>query len=228
MTKEERVFMIDNGLKELSFYCGDDACFEAKFVTKKGIKSLFLLSREKTLDYLRLKYPDVDIKECEKDKEKLAHHFAIAAMDWYRNNFGKSTIFKAKDGKVFNDQKECERHNNIIRRCKSVFADLRPRTLVKDGIAVQQDLLDVEIAYKCFLGFCAADVLPQHKDDLLDVAMGKRNMEIASAILSDYYEEYPMLYATWLRFNYINMTSGVEYDRIYYAMHEDEFKGKVI
>ncbi len=137
------------------------------------------------------------------------------------------TIYEAKDGTRFSEKAKCEYYDDVIRRCGKVFLDLRDRSKVGHGIAIKQDLLDVKIALKCFLGLCA-EVLPQDSEDLLDVAFEKKNMEFASEILNEHYSEYPILFNTWLRFNYINMESGIEYDRIYYALHEDEFKGKVI
>lgn len=134
--------------------------------------------------------------------------------------------YESKDGTIFTDKKTCEDYEKVVKKCEYIFHDLRERPQKGQNIAIRQDLLDVKIAMKCFLGLCA-EILPKDAEDLLDVAYEKKDMEFASEILNEHYDKYPILFKTWLRFNYINMESGIEYDRIYYAMHEDEFKGTI-
>jgi len=87
--KEEDVFMFDNDLKELSFYCGNDNCYEATFVRRNGMKASFMLSKEKTLEYMKTFYPQVDVESIKDNKAIIVDYFHKFAMEWYKQQRGK-------------------------------------------------------------------------------------------------------------------------------------------
>lgn len=82
MTKEEIIFMRDYDIKEMSYYCANDDCFEAKFKTNQGEEFLFTASRAKVMEHVERfsahpeKYLD--------NKGLIVAHFHRMARAWYR------------------------------------------------------------------------------------------------------------------------------------------------
>lgn len=87
MTKEENVFMIDNNLKTMGYYCEHDEKYEAQFEGKNGEKAWFYLSKENVLKALKAK--GIDITIYEKDKNLLVAEFYKMAQKWYVQTHGK-------------------------------------------------------------------------------------------------------------------------------------------
>lgn len=79
--KEDHVFMFDNDIKEMSFYCGDDTCFVATFVSNDGQRFEFKMSRAKVMEHVERTsaHPEKYIT----NKGLVVAHFHRMAKYWY-------------------------------------------------------------------------------------------------------------------------------------------------
>lgn len=81
MTKFELTFTIDYGIKEMEFYCGDDACFVARFTDENGNTFEFKASKQKVIEHVEnfARNPEYYLT----NKTLLVNHFHRWAMAWY-------------------------------------------------------------------------------------------------------------------------------------------------
>ena len=81
MTKFELLFTIEYGVKELEFYCGDDACFVARFKDEDGNQFEFKASRQKVIEHIEKysKHPELYLT----NKTLTVSHFHRWAIAWY-------------------------------------------------------------------------------------------------------------------------------------------------
>lgn len=81
MEQKDLNFVIENDIKEASYYCGDDACFVAKFVTYDGDTFEFKMSREKVMEHIEKtsKHPEVYMT----NKKLVVEHFHTMARRWF-------------------------------------------------------------------------------------------------------------------------------------------------
>lgn len=80
MEQKDINFIIENGIKEASYYCGDDACFVAKFDVGDGVFT-FKMSRAKVMEHIErtCKHPEVYMT----NKKLVVEHFHTLARRWF-------------------------------------------------------------------------------------------------------------------------------------------------
>lgn len=138
----------------------------------------------------------------------------------------KLIIYVADDGTRFDNEENCRRYEHICRKINLIMQDLRPRNN-EYNLAVWQDITIVKNAYKNFMSICA-DILPDFAKTFEKCASGARHQSQASYIISDFWQDFPILDNVNYRFECIDMNTGVEYEQPYFAAHPKEFKGKII
>ena len=140
-------------------------------------------------------------------------------------------IYVANDGTEFHSKEKCIIYEKLLYRVSYVMADFR-KNKNKDGqnITVRQDAEMVKNAYNKFLKICE-DVMEKHGvGNIFKEARTNPESVHPSHLqyyLGDYSKEYPILWATYCRFENINFESGIEYTQPYYAKHEDEYKWEI-
>ena len=82
MTRKEIIFTIDYGIKEMSFYCANDSCYVATFVTNDGEKFEFKASRAKVMEHIERTAARPELYMT--NKTLVVSHFHHMAMAWYR------------------------------------------------------------------------------------------------------------------------------------------------
>ena len=92
MTKFELQFTIEYGVKEMEFYCGDDACFEARFKDENGETFEFKASRQKVMEHVEkyAKHPE----EYLTNKKLVVAHFHRWAIAWYKKTHLPKSLAK--------------------------------------------------------------------------------------------------------------------------------------
>ena len=138
-------------------------------------------------------------------------------------------IYVADDGKKFNSQHECEEYEKLIDRVNNIMIGFRPNK-DEEGhyIAVQQDKDIVNKAYDEFLKLCE-EVFGKHGYGEIFKKARENTIHPShlSYTLSDWSDKYPVIWATYCRFENISLESGIEYTQPYYATHEDEYKWEI-
>ena len=138
----------------------------------------------------------------------------------------KMTIYVACDGTRFDTKKECLDYEKIFVDIEKIINKLKPNDEVSYKVAIKQNIDNVKLVKKEFFLYCAK-IISSYKTWFTEVANGTRHISHAGRILSDYSNQYPKLYKAYYRLECINEVSGIEYEQIYYAHHESEFKGIV-
>ena len=72
-----------------------------------------------------------------------------------------------------------------------------------------------------------AKAIPLYRRWFKQVKSGTRHISAIGIVLSDYNKDFPYLWKAFYRFQCISLTSGIEYEQAYFALHENEFKGIV-
>jgi len=77
----DHTFMSEHDLKEMTFYCGDDACFRANFVGNDGNTFDFKMSRQKVMEHVErtCAHPEKYLM----NKGLVVAHFHAMAKAWY-------------------------------------------------------------------------------------------------------------------------------------------------
>lgn len=81
MTQEEIIFMRDYDIKDMSYYCANDECFEARFTTNQGEEFLFTASRAKVMEHVERFASHQELYVT--NKNLVVSHFHYMAMEWY-------------------------------------------------------------------------------------------------------------------------------------------------
>lgn len=137
------------------------------------------------------------------------------------------TIYGAVDGTRFDSKSDCEYYESVIDNVNNIMSRLRPNDEISSNVAIRQDSdVVIEVTQDFFL--ICAEVIPSFKDLFMQVANNERHISHAGRILSDYINDFPILYKTYYRIECINQISGVEYEQPYFANHEIEFEGVII
>ena len=136
-------------------------------------------------------------------------------------------IYKAVDGTRFDSKGDCEYYESVIDNVNNIMSRLRPNDEISSNVAIRQDS-DVVIEVKQDFFLLCAEVIPSYKQLFSEVANRIRHISHAERILSDYSNDFPILYATYFRLECISETSGIEYEQPYFAKHEIEFHGVII
>ena len=129
-------------------------------------------------------------------------------------------VFVSDDGKEFYSKEKCEEYEKLIDRVNNIMIGFRPNKN-EEGyyIAVQQDKDIVNKAYDEFLKLCE-EVFQKAREKTIHPSH-------LSYTLSDWSDKYPVIWATYCRFENISLESGIEYTQPYYATHEDEYKWEI-
>ena len=135
--------------------------------------------------------------------------------------------YKAVDGTRFDSKNDCESYESVIDNVNNIMSRLRPNDEISSNVAIRQDS-DVVIEVKKDFFLLCAEVIPSFKQLFSEVADRKRHISHAGRILSDYSDDFPILYKSYYRIECINQISGVEYEQPYFANHETEFDGVII
>lgn len=79
--KQDNCFMFKHNLKELSFYCANDSCYEATFVRETGETFTFKCSRAKVMEHIErtCAHPERYLT----NKGLVVAHFHNMAKAWY-------------------------------------------------------------------------------------------------------------------------------------------------
>ena len=139
----------------------------------------------------------------------------------------KITIYESNDGTRFDNKADCKYYESICKNINNVTSRLRPNNDVSNLVAIRQDSDIVREVTQDFFLICA-EVIPSFKDLFMQVANNERHISHAGRILSDYINDFPILYKTYYRIECISQISGVEYEQPYFANHEIEFDGVII
>lgn len=137
------------------------------------------------------------------------------------------TIYKAVDGTRFDSKYDCEYYESVIDNVNNIMSRLRPNDEISINVAIRQDS-DVVIKVKQDFFLLCADVIPSYKQLFSEIAYRTRHISHAGRVLSDYSDDFPILYGSYFRLDCINDCSGVEYQQPYFANHEIEFNGVII
>lgn len=137
------------------------------------------------------------------------------------------TIYKAVDGTRFDSEYDCEHYESVIDKANNIMSRLRPNDEISSNVAIRQDSDVVTEVKRDFFLLCA-EVIPSYKRWFSEVANGIRHISHAGRVLSDYSQDFPILYKLYFRLECINDCSGIEYEQPYSANHEIEFKGVII
>lgn len=137
-------------------------------------------------------------------------------------------VFVSDDGKEFYSKEKCEEYEKLVNRVNDIMANFRPNKNEKgQNIAVKQNTEMVKEAYHKFIGVCA-DVMSKHScgNVFKNAKTGNEYVHPSHLqyYLSEYSNDYPILWTTYCRFENINFNSEIEYTQPYYARHEDEYK----
>lgn len=139
----------------------------------------------------------------------------------------KITIYESNDGTRFDKKADCEYYESICKNVNNVMGRLRQNNEVSIRIAIRQDIDVVREVKQDFFLICA-EVIHSFSQWFKEVADGTRHISHAGRILSDYNNDFPILYGAYFRLECISETSGVEYEQPYFANHEIEFDGVII
>jgi hypothetical protein len=82
MTKEEVIFMRDYDIKSMEFYCANDECYEAKFVTNNDEMFEFKASKHVVMEHI--KKHSTHLEKYLTNKNLVVAHFHAMARAWYR------------------------------------------------------------------------------------------------------------------------------------------------
>ena len=107
MTKEETIFMTNYDLKEMSYYCGNDKCFEAKFINNDGDTFEYKMSLTKVVEHIEktCRHPEHYMM----NKDLVVAHFHRMARAWYAMTHLTKKDMEAfrKDVKDFEETPKC-------------------------------------------------------------------------------------------------------------------------
>lgn len=133
------------------------------------------------------------------------------------------TIYET-NGKRFDDKNEAIAYEKLCKKINSIMMQLLPRTKeIQEGRDYNKHNLGT--LKGCFKAFCleCAKVLPEWSDWFMQTISGKRHMSHIGKLLSDYRDNYPILYEAYFRFSCINFDTGFEFQQPYWASHQEEF-----
>ena len=137
------------------------------------------------------------------------------------------TIYIAVDGTRFDSKGNCEYYESICKNVSNVMGRLRQNNEVSSRIAIRQDIDVVREVKQDFFLICA-EVIHSYSQWFKEVADGTRHISHAGRILSDYSNDFPILYNAYFRLECISETSGIEYEQPYFSNHEIVFNGVII
>ena len=136
----------------------------------------------------------------------------------------KTIMVYEVNGKRFDDLEEAKAYEVICENVDEIVCILLPRTKEVDEGA---DCLkqDVDFLKTCFRSFCflCSRVIPDWKDWFTQVANGDRHFSHIGRILSDYSDDFPVLWSTYCRFCCIDFENGYEFQQPYFVTHQEEF-----
>lgn len=138
----------------------------------------------------------------------------------------KVTVYEAYDGVRFDTEKQCREHDVICNKVKEIECKLRSNAKVQANYsyAVQQDADTVKKCFAELMELCT-DLFGYDKFER--VASGECDISHAQYILSDYSDDYPLLWMFFHRFLHIDMKTSIEYQQQFYATHPEAFKGVI-
>lgn len=136
------------------------------------------------------------------------------------------TIYEAEDGKRFDRKDECFDYENLCLKIRTDVLD-RLRANHSDEFAIQQVKDSVLLARNCFCHICA-DVIPCYESTFRANAQCWNPNGLIMRVLSDFQNDYPILWKSLFRLRCISEMTWVEYPQPYYVSHEEEWTGKVV
>ena len=91
MDRQEHVFMIDNNLRELMYFCGNDECYKAEFMTNDYETFCFKLSRDEVVEDMKqnCRY----VKDYENNKDVIVAYFHSMAKRWFIKLINNSKVY---------------------------------------------------------------------------------------------------------------------------------------
>lgn len=140
-------------------------------------------------------------------------------------------IYVANDGTEFHSKEKCISYEKIVNCVNGIMLNFRwNKNEHGQNITVRQNVEMVKKAYDEFLKVCE-DVMEKHGVGYIfkEARTSPESVHPSHLryYLGDYSKEYPILWATYCRFENINFESGIEYTQPYYVEHEDEYKWEI-